>query len=257
MKIDALTNKANELKIEIRDTTPVFVNSIRRTIISKIKTLAFDTVDIHMNTSAIYSEILAHRIGMIPLKFKDILKTTEECKCEGKGCVNCEVKLVLKKIGPCTVYSKDFKSTDKEVKPISNNIIIVKLLEGQEIDLEATAKVGTWAQHAKWQSSNIGYQYYPELKANKDCDMCKTCAKECPKSIIDTVKEIKLKDNEKCDLCNKCVEVCPKKALALKTDETRIIFDVKSVSGLEPKDIVMNAVEKLRDDLESISKQLK
>ncbi|MFH1431792.1 MAG: DNA-directed RNA polymerase subunit D [archaeon] len=257
MKINMLNSKNNELTFEILDTTPEFVNTIRRTIITKTNTLAIDTIDIHTNSSALYNEILAHRIGMIPLKFKDALKRTEECTCEGKGCVNCEVKLVLKKSGPCTVYSKDFKSTDKNVKPTSNNIIIVKLLDGQEVNLEATAKIGTWPEHAKWQSANIGYRYYPELKANKDCDMCKICAKECPKSIIDTTKNIKLKDNYECDLCSKCTETCPKKALTLEKDSTHIIFNIKSVSGLEPKDIIISALNTLKSDLDEISKKIK
>ena len=257
MKIKILNNKNNELKFEIADTTPALANSLRRTIITKTNTLAIDTIDVHTNTSALYNEIIAHRIGMIPLKFKDTLKRTDECTCKGKGCVNCEVKLILKKSGPCTVYSKDFKSTDKDVKPTSDKIIIVKLLDGQDINLEATAKLGTHPEHAKWQPSNIGYQYYPDLKTSKDCDMCKICAKACPKSVIDTTNKIKLKDNYECDLCGKCVDVCPKKALTLTKDSTRIIFTIKSVSGLEPKDIVTGALKTLKTDLNELSKQLK
>ncbi|MCK5698452.1 MAG: DNA-directed RNA polymerase subunit D [Candidatus Aenigmarchaeota archaeon] len=257
MKLKILNKKDSELKLEIADTTPAFANSLRRTIITRTNTLAIDTIDLHINTSALYNEILAHRIGMIPLKFKDSLKRTDECTCEGKGCINCEVKLVLKKSGPCTVYSKDFKSTDKDIKPTSGKILIAKLLEDQEISLEATAKLGTWPEHAKWQSSNIGYQYYPDLKTSKDCDMCKTCAKACPKSIIDTTTKIKLKDNYECDLCGKCVDICPKKALTLTKDRTRIIFTVKSVSGLEPKDIVTGALKTLKSDFNELSKEIK
>ena len=257
MKLKILNNKNSELNFEIADTTPAFANSLRRTMITRTNTLAIDTIDLHINTSALYNEILAHRIGLIPLKFKDTLKRTDECTCEGKGCINCEVKLVLKKSGPCTVYSKDFKSTDKNVKPTSDKIIIAKLLEGQEIILEATAKLGTWSEHAKWQSSNIGYQYYPDLETSKDCDMCKLCAKACPKSIIDTTKKIKLKDNYECDLCGKCVDICPKKALTLTKDRTRIIFTIKSVSGLEPKDIVTGALKTLKADFDELSKQIK
>lgn len=257
MKVKIHNNKNNELIFEIDGTSPAFANCIRRTIITKTDIIAVDRIDININTSAIYNEILAHRIGMIPLKFKDTLKRTEKCTCKEKGCVNCEVKLILKKSGPCTVYSKDFKSTDKNIKPTNNNIIIAKLLEGQAIELEATAKTGTWPEHAKWQSSNVGYRYYPKLKANKDCDKCNICAKECPKNIIDTTKEIKLTDNYACDLCAKCVEVCPKDALTLTKDNTKIIFEINSVSGMEPKDIVKDAIKTLKSDLNSLSRATK
>ena len=104
MKLKILNNKNSELNFEIADTTPAFANSLRRTMITRTNTLAIDTIDLHINTSALYNEILAHRIGMIPLKFKDTLKRTDECTCEGKGCIKIEVKMFLKKIGQCTVY---------------------------------------------------------------------------------------------------------------------------------------------------------
>ena len=43
-------------------------NSFRRILLSEVPTMAIDRVYIYNNTSVIQDEVLAHRIGLIPLK---------------------------------------------------------------------------------------------------------------------------------------------------------------------------------------------
>lgn len=43
-------------------------NSFRRILLSEVPTMAIDRVMIYNNTSVIQDEVLAHRIGLIPLK---------------------------------------------------------------------------------------------------------------------------------------------------------------------------------------------
>ena len=85
---------------------------------------------------AIQNEIRNRRFNQKLYDMKD------GCKCNGKGCSRCQVTIALKKKGPCMVYSGDFKLSDKEVKPIHDKIIIVELMEGQELEFEATAQLG-------------------------------------------------------------------------------------------------------------------
>ena len=42
-------------------------NSFRRILLSEVPTMAFDRVYIYNNTSVIQDEVLAHRLGLIPL----------------------------------------------------------------------------------------------------------------------------------------------------------------------------------------------
>lgn len=149
--------KKTEREIEMRIEAPLyFVNAIRRVAISEIPVLAIDNVIIEDNSSGLYDEILAHRLAMIPLTFKDIVEK-EKCKCKGKGCSECEVRLVLEKTGPCEVLAKDLVSTHETVRPVYPELPIVELLEKQRIKLECIAKIGRGSEHAKFQGAIVGF----------------------------------------------------------------------------------------------------
>lgn len=45
-----------------------FANALRRILLSEIPTVAIEHVWIHNNTSIIQDEVLAHRLGLIPIK---------------------------------------------------------------------------------------------------------------------------------------------------------------------------------------------
>lgn len=159
MEINILEKKDTEMKFSVKGIKNSFASALRRTIISEVPTMSVETVDFKKNDSALNDEIVANRLGLIPLTFdKDAYNIRAECKCEGKGCSNCQVKLVLKKIGPGVVYSGDLKSTAKDVKPVYDKIPITELFEDQDIQLEATAELGVGRTHVKWQGGVVGYK---------------------------------------------------------------------------------------------------
>ncbi|MBW6461587.1 MAG: DNA-directed RNA polymerase subunit D [DPANN group archaeon] len=261
MKVKLLSRDTNSLKLEISETTPVFVNSLRRVIMQGIPILSMTSVDFIDNTSALYDEIIAHRLGLLPLVF-DLKKLVlvADCKCGGKGCSACQVKFVLKKDGPCTVYAKDFKSTDPDVMPVDGDIIIVKLLDGQSIDLEGTANIGFARDHAKWQSSIVGYGFYPTLKVDaKRIKEAKECIDACPLGLI--TSDFKLTDPYSCTLCGSCSESCPPGVVTIEGDSSRIILYIESVSGLSPEVILREAKDLLANHVgefeEALKKELK
>lgn len=49
-------------------------NSLRRTMTADIETLAIHSVEVESNTSVLPDEMLAHRLGMIPLNSSQVLK---------------------------------------------------------------------------------------------------------------------------------------------------------------------------------------
>ena len=165
MKIEILEKKGNKLDFILEGASPAFANALRRIMISELPVLAIEDVDVFENNSPLYDEILAHRLGLIPIttdpKSYDM---QADCTCKGKGCSKCTVSFALTKKGPCTVYSGDLKSSDKDAVPADSGIPITKLGEKQKIKLEATALLGVGKDHAKFQPGVISYEYFSEGK---------------------------------------------------------------------------------------------
>ncbi len=255
MKVKTLSKDKNSVRFLLSDTTPAFANALRRVMVSEVPTLAIEDVEMHQNTSGLFDEVIAHRLGLIPLKFNPkTMNIREECTCKGKGCGKCQVVLVLKKKGPGVIKAGDMKSSDPKVKPVDPEIPIVELIEGQELKFEATAVLGKGQDHAKWQAANVGYKFYPKLKVNSKKGLSKA-VKECPKGVLKKSRStLKFKDPEKCSLCLRCEEVA---GIEIETDPSKVIFQVESISGLSPKQIVNNAVEIIDQKAKAFAKEVR
>src|SRR3989344_6431004 len=129
-------------------------NAVRRSL-SEVPTLAIDEVEIFSNDSALYDEMLAHRLGLIPLK-------TE------KG-MNAKTKIEFKlsKKGPCTVYSEDL---DGAADVIYGKIPITILGEDKKIELIATATLGVGKEHAKHLAGLCYYRHLLSVKSGANTD---------------------------------------------------------------------------------------
>ena len=97
MKASVISKNEEKLVLDLKDIKPEIANLLRRTIITQVPVLAIEDVFFTKNSSALFDETIAHRLGLIPLKTD--LKSynlPEDCKCKGKGCAKCQVKIKLK-----------------------------------------------------------------------------------------------------------------------------------------------------------------
>src|SRR3989344_4115236 len=106
----------------ILDTNEEMATAIRRSA-NEIEILAIDEVEIHKNDSALYDEILAHRLGLIPLQ---ATKNVEMFKGGDKPSTKNQAQIHIKIKGPGIVYSGDIKG---EVKPVYDKILVNPLKE--------------------------------------------------------------------------------------------------------------------------------
>src|SRR3989338_3563457 len=150
MEITVLTTSKdkNEMSFLLKGSTPAFVNTVRRLVMAKVPVMAIHEVEFRKNNSTLYDEVLAHRLGLVPLKTDlksyEVAETPEDLEKS-----KCHVKLTLQTKGPCVVYASDLKSKDPKIVPVYPKMIIAKLLEGQELELEATAILGYGKDHIK------------------------------------------------------------------------------------------------------------
>ncbi len=255
MKIQILERKGEKIRFIVEGVTPAFANALRRIMISEIPVLAVEWVDVFENSSILFDEMVAHRMGLIPLKFDpDKMNFREDCKCEGKGCPLCEVTFSLEKGGPSIAYSGDMISSNKTIAPTSPKFPIVKLMKNHYIKLYAVAHLGTGKQHAKFQAANASYQYYPEIKGDK-CDNPKSAVSACPKGIVGLKGNMPfIKKPEECDFCRACEDAC--NGISIEGVSNKFVFSVESISGLEPAYIVNKAAEILKEKAEEFKRKI-
>ena len=195
-------------------------NSIRRSVL-EIPIMAIDEVEITKNDSALYDEILAHRIGLVPI--------------ETKG--NKEIKFSLKEKGPKTVYSSEMKPhTGVDLK-----IPLVILNKDQEIEIVCDARLGKGLDHLKY---SPGLAYY---KHNIEDDVL---------DYIRIDEEGNVSFDEE-DLKNKeLTEEHMKKINDFKKAE-EIEFFIESWGQIEAKEIFLKSIEALESNLQEFNKALK
>lgn len=58
----------DEIEFDLIHVDPSISNAFRRILIAEIPTIAIDNVFIMKNTSVIQDEVLAHRLGLVPIK---------------------------------------------------------------------------------------------------------------------------------------------------------------------------------------------
>jgi DNA-directed RNA polymerase II subunit RPB3 len=177
---------------ELYDTDVSMANALRRVMMAEVPTLAIDLVEFEENTSALQDEIIAHRLGLIPLRSVLSLNDMNFChKCDCDGyCDKCSVHFSLDVFGPdpldpqemdVTVTSRDLVSSSRHCQPVhfsneeeehasyAKGITIMKLGPGQHLKLEAIAVLGIGKEHAKWSPvATVALKYDPIVKLNED-----------------------------------------------------------------------------------------
>ncbi len=160
VKVKVLEDTGNTVSLQLEGIDRAYANAVRRFCLAEVPAMAIDDVVILENSSVLYDETLAHRLGMIPIKTDlERYNLPEECDCGNPlGCHKCRVLFVLDAKGKekvSTVYSGDLVSEDREIRPVSETIPLVKLALGQTVKLEAYARLGKGKEHAKWQPASV------------------------------------------------------------------------------------------------------
>lgn len=146
MEIETVEDGDDVLKVEISGINEVIANALRRSMLIKVPTLAVKELEIRKNESALIDEVLANRIGQVPLTVPQNVDEDDT------------VHVALKQEGPGQVLAEDLKADNDEAEPVNPEAILVDLKDEQGVDLEGEAVLGRGEEHAKHQGGTVGYE---------------------------------------------------------------------------------------------------
>lgn len=254
MKLELIKKKKGKITFEIKDGSVGYVNTLRRVFTTEVPTMAISTVEFKQNSSALYDEIIAHRLGLLVLKTDlDSYNLPKEGDTESAAT---HVTFTLKVTGPKTVYASDLKSNDSKIAPVYPETIIVKLFDKQEIELIATANLGLGKIHMKWSPGLASYYYKPKITVNN-----KAATPEILELYPPQVKTKGQIDAEKIDapeLIDACRDINKDVVkIEYENPHTDFVFTIESWGQLSPDAIVEEGMKQYNAQLDEFKKLIK
>jgi DNA-directed RNA polymerase II subunit RPB3 len=261
-----------------------FANSLRRMMIAEVPTMAIDMVNIKANTSPLFDEFLAHRLGLIPLNSTDVSKFlySRECLCN-TPCESCSVEFTLK----VKCHDNTMEVTTDHIQPVRKEgmqilnilpvkhekedpILIAKLKRNQELDMHMIAKKGIGKEHSKWSPvCSVIMQHEPEiefldrgngidrLNVKQKKDFVETCPTKVYK-FDEYKKTVEIENPLNCTYCENCLVALDsfgldrQRVIRIAPKKNRFLFKVETTGSLKPEQIVLDAFKELKYKLTEV-----
>ncbi|KAF9434009.1 DNA-directed RNA polymerases I and III subunit RPAC1 [Entomortierella beljakovae] len=289
IKINRLSK--SEMEFDMIGIDAAIANAFRRILISEVPTMAISNVFVMNNTSIVVDEVLAQRLGLVPIladptkfdfKAKDETSTDVNTivfklsvKCTHNPKASPSETDPLKKYKHSNVYSGDLiwqpkgdqeeKFKDCPIKPVFDDIVLAKMRPGQEIDMEVHCEKGLGQDHAKWSPvATASYRLLPEILINGEIvgENAVKFQKCFPEGVVDVVMENGVKKakvvNPRKDTVSREVLRHPEFENKVKLTRVRdhFIFNIESVGSIEPQDLLVQAVQVLMDKCALVKRAL-
>lgn len=229
--METITNTKEKLILR-GEISESLANAIRRSV-AEVPTLAIDEIEFYKNDSALYDEVLANRLGLVPLVTEKSMSSKTK------------IDFKLSKEGPCTVYSGDLKGA---ADVVFNDIPITLLGEGHKIELVATAILGKGINHAKFTPGLCYYRHLLEVKSSPEAD------KIIQNSKFSLIKPEKSGSKWLCDLSDTEIELIQSKDKSAVSDSKEIILVIESYGSMPAKEIFLGAIDALGENLDEFEK---
>lgn len=227
-------NTPEKLIVRLSDQVTL-ANAIRRSV-TEIPTLAVDEVEFHKNDSPLYDEVVAHRIGLIPLRTTSSMNSKTE------------LQLKLNKTGPGVVVAGDLQGDVEIAYP---TMPITLLEKGQELELVAIARLGHGFEHEKYTPGLCHYRLLANV-TSKNPQVARLV--EQSRGVIQPEKT---KDGWICDLDEATVEEIERLDKGAVQDSKDLVLFIESFGQLSAKDIFIHALKVLNENLSAFERAMK
>ncbi|EGG00521.1 uncharacterized protein MELLADRAFT_111755 [Melampsora larici-populina 98AG31] len=285
IKISRLSSSAMEFDLVGVDAS--IANALRRIMIAEVPSIAIEDVFVWNNTSLVHDEVLAQRLGLIPLKVDP--RKLDMRGPEGATDMN---TLVFKLVARCSRnpnVSKTEKDpsilyTDSDVtsgyldwqpkgdqpalfgsqppKAVQDDILLVKMRPGQEISIEMHCVKGIGKDHAKFSPvATASYRLLPHIIIHEPilephCEKFTSCFAQ---GVIEIVKN--QHGQKECKVLNPRKDTVSREVLRHPEFEGKVslgrvrdhfIFNVESSGVYRPEELPIEACLVLLQKIRSV-----
>lgn len=288
IQITELTDEC--IKFTLSKTDASMANALRRIMIAETPTMAIDKVEIAQNTTVLHDDFLAHRLGLVPLTSDyagfatavdggDHFQYNRDCSCAA-FCPNCTATFKL----DVKCEEEERKVTTKDLVPEfegskcrvacndGEEILLVKMRQGQHLKLTAQAQKGIGKEHAKWNptctavfayepSVELSQKVYSTLTFDQRDAWVSACSHKLAKPYADEERPYHCVETDEASACMICLD-CEGQAreypgLAKVGEKKQLFhFSVESTGALPPEMIVLRSLEVLQRKLNDINVHL-
>jgi DNA-directed RNA polymerase subunit D len=271
VKVCLLEDRRERLRALVEGAPLPLVNALRRAAYTDVPVMAIDYVEVFENNTVLYDEIIAHRLGLIPLTSEEALekyRRPEECENAELGDPNCYAVLRLEvETGAGEermIYSGDLEPQDPDVRPIYTNMPIVLMAPEQRLRMQAYARLGYGREHAKWMPVSVAaHRYLPivEFDVERMSEECMACIEAAYPWLAEKMKEMKRGRLELLEEMNSsALQWCARKkcgeGFRLSFDDTRFIVTIESTGSLPARRIVREALRAVARKAENLLAEL-
>lgn len=262
------------LVLDMRGADVALANGLRRTLLADVPTMAVERVFVRNNTSLVQDEVLAHRLGMLPIRadarafaFPAAYDVETRALDEAPAADPAEALLFRLQAaceagaggGSQVVYSRQLQwvplQGQEGMQPpprvVHPDIPVAKLAQGQAIDVEVHVLKGTGATHAKWSPvATASYRLLPDVSfASRVLGPDAThLVQACPMDVFDVedvagTQVARVVAPRECTMCRECVR-SPGWEDRILLDRVRdhFIFTIESTGALDAADLFREAV---------------
>jgi len=243
-EVDFIERGDRDARFVVRGLTPAVANGIRRAMVADVPTFSIDTVRFIENSSVMFDEMVALRLGLVPL-------TTDLDDFE----VGDTVTLALDVEGPATAYSGDIETSDDLVGPADENVPVIQLKEGQRLELEAEAVLESGKSHAKQQGGvAVGYRHLQRVEVVGDASEFDDQEPNILRGVIEEAAPEAADDDAAAgDLVptdtfdNDLTKRYPGKEVEVTDVPGAFVFHVETDGSFTVEELVLRAVESIGD----------
>ena len=296
LKISIIEKTDESISFDLVGCDAALANALRRIMIAEVPTIAVEHVYVWDNSSIMHDEVLAHRLGLIPINvdptkfffFEDpddeatdvntlVFRLDVQCGTEPTA-EELEREAAFQGArDPDAPYTKHVYSGDLEfvpqgdqaerfpdgVRPVHDDILIAKLRPGQRIQLELHCRKGIGKDHAKFSPvATASYRLMPRVELAEPLrgEAAEALAAKCPMNVFDIEDSgaVVAARPRDCTMCRECIRSADGEdgRVRLSRVADHFIFSVESVGIIRPEEIVRQAIEGLKTKCETMTDEI-